>query len=219
MSTSRPAPPSHARRSTTSLHCTPSRMTCAAALPTSDDASAKKSRAAARRIAAVARFDRAQAVAALRLAIGMRYALARWMALTRYVDDGRLEIDNNAAERSLRGVALGRKNWLFAGSDQGGQGTRRACGRMLDTFVDRPRREPVGRTPPITASVVSCAHRGVQSACADRRAARLIMTRPGQGFGRQAGPCPPEESARSISSRSREHPELHSSPARTTRSA
>ena len=54
------------------------------------------------------------------LAIGIRYALARWPALTRYVDDGRLELDNNAAERSLRGVALGRKNWLFAGSDQSG---------------------------------------------------------------------------------------------------
>ena len=54
------------------------------------------------------------------LAVGIRYALARWPALVRYVDDGRLEIDNNAAERSLRGVAIGRKNWLFAGSDQGG---------------------------------------------------------------------------------------------------
>ncbi|PAX06317.1 IS66 family transposase [Sphingomonas lenta] len=54
------------------------------------------------------------------LAVAVRYALARWPALVRYVDDGRLEIDNNAAERSLRGVALGRKNWLFAGSDQGG---------------------------------------------------------------------------------------------------
>jgi transposase len=40
--------------------------------------------------------------------------------LTRYRDDGRLEIDNSAAERSLRVVALGRKNWLFAGSDGGG---------------------------------------------------------------------------------------------------
>ena len=57
------------------------------------------------------------------LAIGIRYALARWPALTRYADDGRLEIDNNAAERSLRGVAIGRKNWLFAGSDQGGHRT------------------------------------------------------------------------------------------------
>lgn len=54
------------------------------------------------------------------LAIGVRYALARWLALTRYIDDGRLELDNNAAERSLRGVALGRKNWLFAGSNEGG---------------------------------------------------------------------------------------------------
>ena len=41
--------------------------------------------------------------------------------LTRYRDDGRLEIDNNAAERALRAVALGRKNWLFAGSDEGGE--------------------------------------------------------------------------------------------------
>ena len=43
------------------------------------------------------------------------------MALTRYVGDGRIEIDNNAAERSIRDVALGRKNYLFAGSDAGGQ--------------------------------------------------------------------------------------------------
>ncbi len=44
-----------------------------------------------------------------------------WRALTRYVDDGHLEIDNSAAERSLRAVALGRKNYLFAGSDSGGE--------------------------------------------------------------------------------------------------
>lgn len=49
-----------------------------------------------------------------------RYALGRWTALTRYCDDGRLEIDNNAAERALRAVTLGRKNYLFAGSDAGG---------------------------------------------------------------------------------------------------
>jgi hypothetical protein len=47
----------------------------------------------------------------------IRYALSRWRALTRYADDGTLEIDNNAAERALRVVALGRKNYLFAGSD------------------------------------------------------------------------------------------------------
>lgn len=51
----------------------------------------------------------------------IRYALSRWDALTRYIEDGRIEIDNNAAERSLRGVALGRKNYLFAGSDAGGE--------------------------------------------------------------------------------------------------
>ncbi|MEZ5727433.1 MAG: IS66 family transposase [Burkholderiaceae bacterium] len=55
------------------------------------------------------------------LAVAIRYALTRWAALTRYVDDGRIEIDNNAAERSIRDVALGRKNYLFAGSDAGGE--------------------------------------------------------------------------------------------------
>jgi len=53
-------------------------------------------------------------------AAAIRYALSRWRALTRYVDDGHLEIDNSAAERALRAVALGRKNYLFAGSDAGG---------------------------------------------------------------------------------------------------
>ncbi len=51
----------------------------------------------------------------------IRYALGLWEALTRYCDDGHLEIDNNAAERALRAVALGRKNYLFAGSDAGGE--------------------------------------------------------------------------------------------------
>jgi len=55
------------------------------------------------------------------LAQAIRYALSNWVALTRYRDDGRVEIDNNAAERALRAVALGRKNWLFAGSDDGGE--------------------------------------------------------------------------------------------------
>ena len=49
------------------------------------------------------------------------YTLSRWEALTRYCQDGRVEIDNNAAERALRTVALGRKNYLFAGSDAGGE--------------------------------------------------------------------------------------------------
>jgi transposase len=54
-------------------------------------------------------------------ALAVRYALGRWEALLRYLDDGGIEIDNNAAERALRVVALGRKNYLFAGSDAGGE--------------------------------------------------------------------------------------------------
>jgi len=51
----------------------------------------------------------------------INYALNQWQALMRYCDDGHIEIDNNAAERSLRAVALGRKNYLFAGADTGGE--------------------------------------------------------------------------------------------------
>ncbi len=55
------------------------------------------------------------------VAVAIRYALERWSALLRYCEDGRIEMDNNAAERALRAVALGRKNYLFAGSDAGGE--------------------------------------------------------------------------------------------------
>jgi transposase len=55
------------------------------------------------------------------LAVATRYAMSRWKALTRFIADGTVEIDNNTAERALRAVALGRKNYLFAGSDAGGE--------------------------------------------------------------------------------------------------
>jgi transposase len=55
------------------------------------------------------------------LAKAMDYMLKRWPAFIRFLDDGRICLSNNAAERSLRGIALGRKSWLFAGSDRGGQ--------------------------------------------------------------------------------------------------
>ena len=64
----------------------------------------------------LAKLSRKSAVAS-----AIAYALGRWAALLRYCDDGRIEIDNNAAERALRAVALGRKNYLFAGSNSGGQ--------------------------------------------------------------------------------------------------
>lgn len=63
------------------------------------------------------------------------YALNQWAALQRYLEDGRLAIDNNATERSLRGVAVGRKNWLFTGSEAGG---RRAA--VLYSIVESCRR-------------------------------------------------------------------------------
>ena len=49
------------------------------------------------------------------------YLLKRWAAFTRFLDDGRICLSNNAAERALRGIALGRRSWLFCGSDRGGQ--------------------------------------------------------------------------------------------------
>ncbi len=55
------------------------------------------------------------------VAKAMDYMLKRWSAFSRFVDDGRICMTNNAAERALRGVALGRKSWLFAGSDRGGE--------------------------------------------------------------------------------------------------
>ena len=53
----------------------------------------------------------------------MRYALSRWEALSLYLNDGTVEIDNNAAERAIRPIGIGRNNWLFAGSDDGGTRT------------------------------------------------------------------------------------------------
>ncbi len=53
--------------------------------------------------------------------VAISYALNNEAALKRYLSDGKIEIDNNAAERAMRSVALGRKNWLFAGSDAGGE--------------------------------------------------------------------------------------------------
>ena len=55
------------------------------------------------------------------MATAIRYGTKRWDAFTRFLDDGRLEIDNNVAERAIRPIAIGRQNWLFAGSEAGGE--------------------------------------------------------------------------------------------------
>ena len=96
-------------------------------------------------------------------ALAVRYALGRWDALLRYVDDGRIEIDNNAAERALRTVALGRKNYLFAGSDAGGEraaaiysliGTAKLNGLDPEAYLRDVL--PASPTIPSTASRNSC---------------------------------------------------------------
>jgi transposase len=56
-----------------------------------------------------------------KLAEAIRYALTRWEGLTRFIDDGRIEIDSNTVERLIKPIALNRKNALFAGSDGGGE--------------------------------------------------------------------------------------------------
>jgi transposase len=55
------------------------------------------------------------------VAKAMDYMLTRWETFARFLSDGRICLTNNAAERALRGIALGRKSWLFAGSDRGGE--------------------------------------------------------------------------------------------------
>jgi hypothetical protein len=55
------------------------------------------------------------------LAAAFKYGLVRWPAFARFIDDGSIEIDNNTAERSIRPLVLGRRNFLFAGSDNGGR--------------------------------------------------------------------------------------------------
>lgn len=55
------------------------------------------------------------------LALAIKYTLVRWEAMTRFCSDGRIELDNNSAERSIRAIVLGRRNYLFAGADTGGE--------------------------------------------------------------------------------------------------
>lgn len=68
------------------------------------------------------------------VALAIRYALNPWDALCRYTDHGQLAIDNNAAERVLRGIAIGRKNWLFVGSEQGGHTTAASLTLITSAF-------------------------------------------------------------------------------------
>ena len=91
-----------------------------------------------------------------KLAEAIRYALSRWEGLTRFLDDGRIEIDSNVVERSIRPIALNRKNALFAGSDGGGEHwaiiaslieTRKLCGVEPNAYLEDVITRIVNRHP------------------------------------------------------------------------
>ena len=75
----------------------------------------------------------------------VRYALNQWEALTRFLEDGELEIDNGATERANRDIALGRGNWTFFGSDSGGKNG--GCTAQLRRFLQTVRRRAVCLVP------------------------------------------------------------------------
>ena len=82
---------------------------------------AERSRPLVNDLEAWLRSQRAKLSAKSEVAKAINYSLKLWPALTRFLNDGRLCLTNNAAERALRGIAVGRDNWTFAGSDQGGE--------------------------------------------------------------------------------------------------
>ena len=79
------------------------------------------------RLQAYLQDQRAAALPKSPLSAAIGYALRNWVALTRYLEDGRLKIDNNGAEQALRPIVLGRKNWLFAGSEAAAHRTAILC--------------------------------------------------------------------------------------------
>jgi transposase len=101
------------------------------------------------------------------MAKAITYGRKRWTALTRFLDDGRLEIDNNIAERAMRSIAIGRKNWLFAGSKAGGERAMRSTpassmvsSRRLTSLTSSPKSPATGLP---CAGTNSCRGTGVQT--------------------------------------------------------
>src|SRR5260370_17077503 len=73
------------------------------------------------------------------LAEAIRYTLSRWPALCHFLEDGRIELDNNSVERAIRPVALGRKNHLFAGSDGGAERWATVCSLIASAKLNAAR--------------------------------------------------------------------------------
>jgi len=130
----------------------------------------------------------------------LAYALNHWEALTRYLADGRICMSNNAAERALRGVAVGRRNWTFAGSDRGGERAAaiytlvETCSRVGDwRGGGRTRGVAVGRrlSPAAGASVRAVAPSPVAARQTGRAAcphpAFTCVLKPSRSAGRHGG--------------------------------
>ena len=111
------------RRSAGSMRSSPSSARSTAAAPTQRLRGRARTRVAplVAELEAWMRAERARLSRHADVAKAIDYMLKRWPAFTRFLDDGRICLTNNAAERALRGIALGRKAWLFAGSDRGGE--------------------------------------------------------------------------------------------------
>ena len=92
------------------------------------------------------------------VAKAMDYMLKRWAAFTRFLDDGRICLTNNAAERALRGIALGRKAWLFAGSDRGGERAAAMYSLIVHRQAERRRSARLARRRARAASPITRPH-------------------------------------------------------------
>jgi hypothetical protein len=109
----------------------------------------------------------------------IEHLLKRWPAFTRFLDDGRICLSNNAAKRALRGIAVGRHNWTFAGSDEGGRRAAAMYNPDRDGEGERDRSprlarrcsRPPSRSPPQATSTSCCRGLGQDGPARRRRLA------------------------------------------------